>query len=77
MNNHLLRAADLMLDIVDEAVAAALEGKARVFNHAHDMCIAGEEGMKQGLKMAIEELLDAAAVRRNDIDRRAKGRGAE
>jgi hypothetical protein len=73
-NTNFFSALDHVLDLIDESVASALESKARVLNHAHDQCATHESGMKAGLKIAIEELLDTAAARRNDILRReAKG----
>ena len=71
INTNFLTALDHVLDLIDKSVASALESKARVLNHAHDQCGIQETGMKHGLKIAIEELLDTAAVRRNDIMRRA------
>jgi hypothetical protein len=77
ISTNFFSAVDHVMDLIDESVASALESKARVLNYAHDQCATHESGMKAGLRIAIEELLDAAAVRRNDIDRRAKGRGAK
>lgn len=71
MNTNFLSALDHVLDLIDESVASALESKARILNNAHERCATNEFGMKAGLKIAIEELLDAAAARRNDILRRA------
>lgn len=71
MNTNFLSALDHVLDLIDESVASALESKARILNNAHERCATNEFGMKAGLKIAIEELLDTAAARRNDILRRA------
>ena len=71
ISTNFVSALDHVLDLIDESVASALESKARVLNHAHDHCATYESGIKAGLKIAIEELLDTAAARRNDILRRA------
>ncbi len=71
MNINFCGPLDRVLDLIDDSVASALESKARVLNHAHDQCAAHESGTKAGLKIAIEELLDTAATRRNDILLRA------
>jgi hypothetical protein len=71
MMTDFLSALDHVLDVIDESVASALESEARVLNHAHEECATHESGMKAGLKIAIEQLLDTAAARRNDILRRA------
>ena len=74
MNTNFLSALDHVLDLIDESVASALESKARVLNYAHDQCATHESGTKAGLKIAIEELLDTAPARRNDMfGRAAKG----
>jgi hypothetical protein len=71
IHTNFVSALDHVLDLIDESVASALESKARVLNHVHDECAPYESGIKAGLKIAIEELLDTAAARRNDILRRA------
>jgi hypothetical protein len=71
MNIDFCGPLDRVLDLIDDSVASVLESKARVLNHAHDQCATYESGIKAGLKIAIEELLDTAAARRNDILRRA------
>ncbi|MFN8941550.1 MAG: hypothetical protein ACK5ZJ_17600 [Acidobacteriota bacterium] len=74
MNINFCGPLDRVLDLIDDSVASALESKAGILNHAYDQCATHESGMKAGLKIAIEELLDTAAARRNDILRReAKG----
>ncbi len=71
MNIEFCGPLDRVLDLIDDSVASALESKAGVLNHAYDQCATHESGTKAGLKIAIEELLDTAAARRNDILRRA------
>jgi hypothetical protein len=71
ISTNFVSALDHVLDLIDESVASALESKARVLNNAHDRCATNEFGMRAGLKIAIEELLDTASARRNDILRRA------
>jgi hypothetical protein len=71
MNIDFCGPLDRVLNLIDDSVASVLESKARVLNHAYDQCATYESGIKAGLKIAIEELLDTAAARRNDILRRA------
>jgi hypothetical protein len=71
IHTNFVSALDHVLDLIDESVASALESKAGILSHAYDQCATHESGTKAGLKIAIEELLDTAAARRNDILRRA------